>query len=91
MSGKPLMHGEPDAWKPARPVRREGWRDLALKGVVALHPYSTFGFRARARRGLDGDRHGRDDRRRSPWTRSTCGGRRGRSFLTREEWAKPRG
>lgn len=44
MSGKPLMHGEPDAWKPARPVRREGWRDLALKGVVALHPYSTFGF-----------------------------------------------
>jgi len=41
MGGQPPMHGEPDAWKPARPVRREGWRNLSPKGDVALHLYST--------------------------------------------------
>jgi hypothetical protein len=33
------MHGEPDAWKLARPVREEGWKNLSLKGDVALHLY----------------------------------------------------
>jgi hypothetical protein len=34
-------HGEPDAGKPARPVRRGGWRNLWQKCHVALYPYST--------------------------------------------------
>ncbi len=34
-------HGEPDAWKFARPVRREGRRNLPRKRGKALHPYST--------------------------------------------------
>ncbi len=33
------MHGEPDAWKLARPVREEGWRNLSPKGDGALHLY----------------------------------------------------
>ena len=37
-----------------------------LEGSDGGHVSSPFGFRARARRGLDGDRQGRDDRRRSP-------------------------
>ena len=34
-------HGEPDAGKPARPVRRGGWGDLRLEGRKAPHPYPT--------------------------------------------------
>jgi len=36
-----VTHGEPDAWKLARPVRREGSGNLSLKGDKALYPYST--------------------------------------------------
>lgn len=34
-------HGEPDTVKVVRPVRREGRRNLPLKGGKALLPYST--------------------------------------------------
>ena len=34
-------HGEPDAGKLARPVRREGWGNLRQQWRVAPHPYST--------------------------------------------------
>ena len=34
-------HGEPDTVKVVRPVRREGGRNLPLKGGKALPPYST--------------------------------------------------
>jgi len=40
-------HGEPDAWKLARPVRREACRDLPPQGGKALHAYSTRALIAR--------------------------------------------
>ncbi|TKJ32112.1 MAG: hypothetical protein CEE38_23660 [Planctomycetes bacterium B3_Pla] len=36
-----VTQGEPDAWKLARPVRREGSGNLSLKGDKAPYPYST--------------------------------------------------
>ncbi len=41
------MHGEPDAGKLARPVRRGGWRNLPWRQGKALHPYSTDHLRGR--------------------------------------------
>ena len=35
------MHGEPDAWKQARPVRGEGRGNLPPQGGKAPQPYST--------------------------------------------------
>ncbi len=43
MGEQPPMHGEPDAWKLAGPVREEGWRNLSPKGDVALHLYFHAG------------------------------------------------
>jgi hypothetical protein len=56
MSKQLLMHGEPDAWKPARPVR--GMEKLAsVRGYGALSLlYSTFNFPVN---GLEADMHDR--------------------------------
>ena len=49
MRGHPWQatHGEPDAGKLARPVRRGGCRNLSRKRDKALHPYSTYSRRSR--------------------------------------------
>ena len=41
MQRKLYGHGEPDAWKQARPVRREGRGNLPPQGGKAPQPYST--------------------------------------------------
>lgn len=39
------MHREPDAWKLARPVREERWRNLSPQGDGTLHLYFHHIFR----------------------------------------------
>jgi hypothetical protein len=48
-----ITHGEPDAWKLARPVRREACRNLRPQGSKALHAYSTRWFIAHKYDGSD--------------------------------------
>ncbi len=55
------MHGEPVAWKLARPVRREGRRNHLPRGRQALCSYSTFPV-GPLHCDLDGGRETGDDR-----------------------------
>lgn len=57
-------HGEPVAWKLARPVRREGRRDHLPRGRQALCSYSTFPVGPH-HCDLDGGRETGDDRPRT--------------------------
>ncbi len=79
------MHGEPVAWKLARPVRREGRRNHLPQGRQALCSYSTFRwFRVAPFAASMAVARIGDDRT-APVGTEWNGGRPGETLLFREE------
>jgi hypothetical protein len=79
------MHGEPVAWKLARPVRREGRRNHLPRGRQALCSYSTDWVAEAAPCDLDSGRETAISPAASQRDRSASAGRRKPDLLSREE------
>ncbi|MBP2449856.1 hypothetical protein JOH51_007364 [Rhizobium leguminosarum] len=84
-------HGEPVAWKLARPVRREGRRNHLPKGRQALCSYSTFRCLGPLHCGLDGSRKGRGRSDRTHRAGTAWRAARGDFLVARGMAAQPAG